>query len=114
MIDLRFTDDLPEGFYGFADTVHNIVYVSRQLPINVQNFVIKHETRHTQQNCKYRLIREIDANMYAMWYYPLGGLKTLWKSITSWTRFKVYYNIVMGKYDYEKIAKSLLFKSQMK
>ncbi|SHI81314.1 hypothetical protein SAMN02745216_00578 [Desulfatibacillum alkenivorans DSM 16219] len=58
--------------FGLADTASRTVYVSRDLPGPVKDFVLKHELFHIKDRRGFWFWREAKANMAAGFEHPLG------------------------------------------
>lgn len=110
MVEIRYVPELPLGLFGCIHLPTNTIFVADWLPESVQAFIVKHEVKHTTQIYRNEFLREIDANLYALWYYPIGGLRVLWMSLTSWRRLKLYWLRFRGQIDYEQIYRGLTWK----
>ncbi len=82
--------------FGVADIKKNTVYVRKDLPKIVKNFVKEHELYHLRDKSKVVLWREIKANVYGLFRHPLGFLLCLIMSLAPY-RLKLYFNRVRGR-----------------
>ena len=67
------------------------MFVQEGLPKKVNEFVIEHEQYHiTDMIAKWWVWREIKANCYAGIRHPVGFFHTLYLTLSSWDRIKLY------------------------
>jgi hypothetical protein len=79
-----------EGFYpkfGFCNEAGEI-FIGDWLPKRVQAFIFFHEAYHADKG--FGFWKELKANWNGMLNEPIGGIYTLWLSISSLDRWKYY------------------------
>ena len=67
------------------------IEVRNDLPNIVIKFVVQHEIYHRTDKAKNWIWREIKANVYAFTQHPIGGLYTVFLSLSP-SRLKFYYD----------------------
>jgi len=77
--------------FGEANVKKNIVYIRNDLPKIVKKFIKEHELYHLKDESKFWLWREIKANVYGAFKYPLGFLLCIFMSLSPY-RLKFYFN----------------------
>lgn len=78
-------------YFGYARPAQQTVWVRADLPRSVHDFVLAHELYHLQDKAQNVLWREIKANVAGLIQHPIGGLRTLWMSVTDIDRWKLYF-----------------------
>ena len=82
--------------FGVVDIKGNTVYVRKDLPKIVRNFVKEHELYHLRDKSKVVLWREIKASVYGLFRHPLGFLLCVIMSLAPY-RLKLYFNRIRGR-----------------
>ncbi|MDA3837172.1 MAG: hypothetical protein PF542_06135 [Nanoarchaeota archaeon] len=101
--------------FGLADEKKQTVYIRKDLPKKVKDFVLNHELYHLKdfkrlkkKNKKYKIIwGEIKANLLTSITHPIGFLYTVILSLHP-IRLKLYIDLyITKKFNHEKFEKQL-------
>ena len=77
--------------FGYALPLERVVYIRKDLPKMTHKFVLTHEKYHVDDGAKWWVWREIKANAYAAVRHPIGFLRIVWMSVSSFDRWVMYF-----------------------
>lgn len=72
----------------FQDT--QTIWIRKDLPYSVKKFVLKHEKYHMTDSSIPWFIREVKANLYALFFHPIGAIKCLYLTLLDKGRREFY------------------------
>ena len=83
--------------FGLAEPQTNRVYIRKDLPTPVQEFVKDHELYHLKDKANFWLWRELKANFIAALKHPWGFIVCCVMSLAPY-RLKLYWDRIMKGY----------------